>query len=40
MVAKPGTKDYGALSEAVQYYTEPDIVILMYRLNLSYRLQL
>ena len=27
MVAKPGTKDYGALSVAVQYYTEPDIVI-------------
>ena len=26
MVAKPGTKDYGALSVAVQYYTEPDIV--------------
>ena len=25
MVAKPGTKDYGALSVAVQYYTEPDI---------------
>ena len=27
MVAKPGTKDYGALSLAVQYYTEPDIVL-------------
>ena len=27
MVAKPGTKDYGALSAAVQYYTEPDIVL-------------
>lgn len=27
MVAKPGTKDYGALSVAVQYYTEPDIVM-------------
>ena len=27
MVAKPGTKDYGALSEAVQYYTKPDIVL-------------
>jgi len=27
MIAKPGTKDYGALSVAVQYYTEPDIVI-------------
>ena len=27
MVAKPGTKDYGALSVAVQYYAEPDIVL-------------
>lgn len=27
MVAKPGTKDYGALSVAVHYYTEPDIVL-------------
>ena len=27
MVAKPGTKDYRALSVAVQYYTEPDIVL-------------
>lgn len=27
MLAKPGTKDYGALSVAVQYYTEPDIVL-------------
>lgn len=27
MVSKPGTKDYGALSVAVQYYTEPDIVL-------------
>ena len=27
MVAKPGTKDYGALSVAVQYYTEPDIML-------------
>ena len=27
MVAKPGTKDYGALSVAVQYYTEQDIVL-------------
>ena len=27
MVAKPSTKDYGALSVAVQYYTEPDIVL-------------
>lgn len=27
MVATPGTKAYGALSVAVQYYTEPDIVL-------------
>ena len=27
MVAKPGTKDYGARSVAVQYYTKPDIVL-------------
>ena len=27
MIAKPCTKDYGALSVAVQYYTEPDIVL-------------
>ena len=27
MIAKSGTKDYGALSVAVQYYTEPDIVL-------------
>ena len=27
MVAKPGTKDYGALAVAVQYYTKPDIVL-------------
>ena len=27
MVAKPGTKNYGALSVAVQYYTKPDIVL-------------
>ena len=27
MVAKPSTKDYGALSVAVQYYTKPDIVL-------------
>lgn len=27
MVSKPGTKDYGALSVAVQYYTKPDIVL-------------
>ena len=26
MVAKPGTKDYGALSIAVQYFTKPEIV--------------
>ena len=27
IIAKPGTKDYGALSVAVQYYTEPDIAL-------------
>ncbi len=27
MQAKPGTKDYGALSLAVQYYAEPEIVV-------------
>lgn len=27
MVAKPGGKDYGALSVAVQYYTVPEIVL-------------
>lgn len=27
MVAKSGTKDYGALSVAVQYYTKPNIVL-------------
>ena len=27
MVAEPGGKDYGALSVAVQYYTEPEIVL-------------
>ena len=27
MVARPGGKDYGALSVAVQYYTEPEIVL-------------
>lgn len=26
MIAKPGGKDYGALSVAVQYYTEPEIM--------------
>ncbi len=26
MVARPGTKDYGALSVSVQYYTEPKIM--------------
>lgn len=26
MVARPGTKDYGALSVSVQYFTEPDIM--------------
>ncbi len=29
MVAKPGTKEYGALSVAVQYYTEPEIVFIV-----------
>ncbi len=27
MIAKPGGKDYGALSVAVQYHTEPEIVL-------------
>lgn len=27
MVARPGGKDYGALSVAVQFYTEPEIVL-------------
>ena len=27
MIAKPGSKAYGALSVAVQYYTEPAIVL-------------
>lgn len=27
MVAEPGGKDYGALSVAVQYYTEPEIIL-------------
>ena len=27
MVAKPGSKDYGALSVAVQYYTEPRMIL-------------
>lgn len=27
MVAKPGKKDYGSLSVAVQYYTSPEIVV-------------
>lgn len=27
MVAKPGGKDYGALSVSVQYYTQPEIVL-------------
>jgi len=27
MIAKPGSKTYGALSVAVQYYTEPEIVL-------------
>ena len=29
MVAKPGGKDYGALSVAIQYYTEPSIAFLV-----------
>ncbi|SEO46701.1 16S rRNA (adenine(1518)-N(6)/adenine(1519)-N(6))-dimethyltransferase RsmA [Propionispora vibrioides] len=29
MVALPGTKDYGALSVAVQYYTEPEIMFIV-----------
>ncbi|MBP1764903.1 MAG: rsmA [Firmicutes bacterium] len=29
MVAKPGTKEYGALSVAVQYYTQPEIVFIV-----------
>ena len=27
MTARPGTKAYGALSVAVQYYTEPEVVL-------------
>lgn len=29
MVAKPGGKDYGALSVAVQYYTQPEIIFVV-----------
>ncbi len=29
MVAKPGSKDYGALSVAVQYYTEPELLFVV-----------
>lgn len=29
MVAAPGTKDYGALSVSVQYYTKPEIMFLV-----------
>jgi 16S rRNA (adenine1518-N6/adenine1519-N6)-dimethyltransferase len=29
MVAAPGTKDYGALSVAVQYYTKPEIMFVV-----------
>ncbi|MBP2636750.1 MAG: rsmA [Firmicutes bacterium] len=29
MVAKPGGKDYGALSVAVQYYTQPEIMFIV-----------
>jgi 16S rRNA (adenine1518-N6/adenine1519-N6)-dimethyltransferase len=31
MAAKPGGKDYGSLSVAVQYYTEPDIAMIVPR---------
>lgn len=33
MVARPGTKDYGALSVFVQYRTKPDLVSLVSRGN-------
>jgi 16S rRNA (adenine1518-N6/adenine1519-N6)-dimethyltransferase len=29
MVAKPGSKDYGALSVAVQYYTDPELLFVV-----------
>lgn len=29
MIAKPGGKDYGALSVAVQYYTQPEILFVV-----------
>lgn len=29
MVAKPGSKDYGALSVAIQYFTEPEIAFIV-----------
>lgn len=29
IAAKPGSKDYGSLSIAVQYYTEPDTVMVV-----------
>ena len=29
MAAKPGGKDYGALSVAIQYYTEPEIAFIV-----------
>lgn len=29
MVAKPGGKDYGALSVSIQYYTEPEIAFIV-----------
>lgn len=29
MIARPGTKDYGALSVAVQYYTSPEIMFIV-----------
>ena len=29
MAAKPGSRDYGALSVAIQYYTEPEIAFIV-----------
>jgi 16S rRNA (adenine1518-N6/adenine1519-N6)-dimethyltransferase len=31
MAAKPGGKDYGSLSVAVQYYTEPEVAMIVPR---------
>ena len=33
MQVGPGTKDYGALSLAVQYYAKPQIIAVMFRRN-------